>query len=285
MSLVLQKTATASDNTLSVRLTKAVAHIELRRFGTLSVLTAGLLAGLPETVSAEITHPTRERARPADRIQLGHIALYGQHGRGPIVEILPATTVQNPDGSVAVNADGTQMYALSVKYYLNDNGPIEVLADDHFTVTIEGLVAGAQYELHAPEMPVLPQYANSYNKFEQGIILENDRERMIQTAGKTAIMIPNTPAAIERILLTFNINGVKTQQEFSLYELLQAQADKNPVITVLSVTGTAAQRRTLQQMSASADLFLLDLGVISAIQIDTVLGQRLVYTVVSVATR
>lgn len=287
MSLIYEKAATAQDSKISLRLEKAVQHIDLVRYAPLSVLVAGLINGLPESVSFEIAHPVRERVRPCNRVDLEFIALWAQHGRGCIMEVSPAENRGNtgPDGRLSPHgADHEGLYRLRVRYYLNDLGALEILADDHAQLEIEGLVADSFYQLYSPEMPVVAATAQQYTEFETGLVLATDRERNFSTVGRAGLILPNRPDLIQRIMLTFaRANGASDTKEYTIEEFMATQADINPVVLKLNYDSFQVnQRDTLDMTGDRASLFLIDFALgITNVQLDTVLGSEFRYCFVS----
>lgn len=292
MSLLKEFTATPENRTFSVRVEKALQHIDVQRISKISVTQSGLVLGLPELVSAEITHPVRSRVRNANDTPFAHIALWAQHGRGPIQEIY-----QRTDGTMNV-------YDTRFKYYLNDLGPVEILADDHFVIKIEDCIPGATYRIYGPEQQVIGGEANRYFSYETAIILPTDRERTLAAAGKQGIILPNRPDAIERVVIRVSDKqGNVSENELDLFELMAVQADSNPFVSVLTdapedqlhsflppngIPGDgpiASIRSNVFSPSQYADLFLLMFNDVQSIQIDLKLGQELKYTMIGVTDR
>jgi hypothetical protein len=292
VSLLKEFTATATQRDFSFRIEKALQHIDVQRISGTSVTRAGLIDGLPEIISAEITHPTRSRVRNANDTPLSHMALWAQHARGPISEAY--------DGGV-----GLAEYDTRFKYYLNDNGPVEILADDHFVVKFEGCIVGATYRIYGPEQQVVALEANRYFSYETAVILASDRERNLSAQGKQGIILPNDLSAIERVVLRVaDADGNVAETELDLFELMAVQADTNPFTSVLYDLANLDQIRSQQAQgemlpgsssglvrtsvlapSTYADLFLIMFTGVQSIQIDTVLGHEVKYTIIGLADR
>jgi hypothetical protein len=263
-----------------LRLEKAVQHLDVERISPLSVVSSNIAMGFPEVFSAEITHPVRDRVRPSNDVELAPIALWAQHGRGPITETIKISTGE--DGF----APGTLVVVTKFKIYLNDAGPIEVLADDHFTVKITETVNNATYNIYAPEQPLVLSEANKYYEYETALILATDRERRISTLGKLAIILPNN-AGIKRVITRSKAaDGSRSEEELTVYELMRVQAEVNPYIASADISGTTFDdRRTLALHSGDGDLFLMMFHDVESIQLDVELGTELKYTLISLLDR
>ncbi|MGI4872025.1 MAG: hypothetical protein ACRYFX_12710 [Janthinobacterium lividum] len=267
-------TASPGNTETSFKIEQSIQELDTVRTGPVSVFALGLLAGLPEIISTEITHPVRDRARGADNVPLAYPLLWGQHGRGPLLE-----TVEVPNQP----GDGLLTYVLKARYYIGDQGPIEILADDHFTVTVRNLIPGCTYDFYGPEQQLLGEHANKYLDYEMGIILATDRDRRLQVAGKQGIIFPNRPDIIQDIILTtVDGNGNKADKKLVMEEMTAAQTDANPNVLQLQYKSADPAKRDTDFMdSASADLVLIMFNGVQSILIDNILGNELRYVIVS----
>jgi hypothetical protein len=267
-------TATAGNTETSFKIEQSIQELDINRTGPISLFALGLLLGLPEIISTEITHPVRDRARGADNVYFAYPAFWAQHGRGPILE--------------SVNVDSaTPQYEVSYRYYIGDQGPIEILAEDHFTVTVRNMVPGATYQFHGPEQQLDGLSANKYLQYDAGIILQTDRDRRLQVTGKQGIIFPNRPDVIQDIILTtVDSNGNKADKKLDMFELTSIQTDQNPnVVQIQYKSADPAKRDTDFADSKSADLLLIMFNGVTSILIDNILGNELRYAVVSVEER
>jgi hypothetical protein len=267
-------TASAGNTETSFKIEQSIQELDIKRTGPISLFLLGLGLGLPEIISTEITHPVRDRARGADNVMICDPAFWAQHGRGPMLE--------------TVNVDAaTPVYTLNFRYYIGDQGPIEILAEDHFTVTVRNLVPGATYEFHGPEQQLDGMQANKYIQYEPGIILPTDRDRRLQVTGKQGIIFPNRPEVIQDIILTtVDAQGNKADKKLDMFEIATAQTDANPNIAQLQYQSADPTKRDSDFMdSANADRLLIMFNGVTSFLIDNLLGNELRYCVVSVVER
>jgi hypothetical protein len=283
VSKILEFTVAPGATERTFRVTKSVQHLLMRRTGTLAILAAGLLLGLPEKVSAEISHPVRKRVVGCDRIPLSHIAAFNQFGRGPIVETAPAAGLADAlFGSIREGANASQQITTEVHYYISQDGPLEILSDDDFSITLTGLVVGATYTIFAPEQPVMPASASSYTNYERSLVLAGETQKDVYTADCIGMILPNRPDVLERLVMTFNMDGSSEKEsEYPLDELLAVQADANPFVTVMNYTSPNVNARSsVSTSSGNADLLIMKFQHVNRIELHTVLGQQLEYTLV-----
>jgi hypothetical protein len=275
-----------TETTQTFRVQKSAQELQFNRTGPIAILTMGMALGLPEKISTEITHPVRKRKTQADLIPLSHIAAWAQFGRGPIVETAAATGLADPDFGIP-NSGSTAQILTQTRYYLNASGPIEIDQEDQFTVKLSGLVIGCTYRIDAPEMPVIPAYSQQFYKYEESLILGTDREKSIFTAGCVGLIIPNNPLAIERVVMTIQVDETTTKDcTWSLAELLAVQADANPQVAVMNYTSNRANARSTAFVQAgTSDLLVISLNHVRNVEIHNFLGQQVNYTLVSVADR
>lgn len=266
-------TATAENTETEFKIEQSIQELDWTRTGPISVFALGLLLGLPEIISTEITHPVRDRARGADNVPYSHPTFWAQHGRGPLLE------------SVVVETPG--VYTLDGRYYIGDQGPIEILADDRFRVVVRGCVPGCTYEFFGPEQQLNGAQANRYIKYDTGLILPTDRDRRLSVVGKQGIIFPNRPDIIQDIILTtVDANGNKADKKLVMEEITAAQTDANPnVLQLQHRSADPAKRDTDFMDSASADLVLIMFNGVTSLLIDNNLGYELRYTIVSVEER
>jgi len=273
----------------TIRVQKSTQHLIIGRISTLAIAAVGLALGLPETFTAEITHPVRERAEFFDRIPHAIPAIWAQYGRGPICEFAQAAGLSNAAfGTVAVaGADASQQVFVETIVFINDLGPVELVTDDQFNLTIKGLLPGATYIISAPEMPILPLYANLYYKYEQALILENDRDRTIFTKGIDGLILPNVGEdTITRVKLNFQVDENTTrEEEFSMAELRSSQESANPSFSAIYYSGTAATADSKFAPSRKADYLLLDTKSMVSVTVYKALGKLITFTTIKVADR
>lgn len=287
MSVIQEFTVAPGQTEATFRIQKSAQHLLIKRIASLSIIAAGLLLGLPEKVSAEVSHPARKRFVQGDRVPLSHTSAWAQFGRGPVVEIAPATSLAD-SGFGEVRIGVANSITTTVHYYLNQSGAVELVSDDQFTITITNLVPGAHYVISAPEMPVLPMTANKLYKYDTSLILANDREKELFVAGFAGLILPNNPAAIERVTFTIVVDDQGTQKEesYPLDELLAVQADANPVVVTMNYTSpNVAARSTVNMTSITSDLLVISLNNCTKVDVQTVLGQEVMYTLIKVADR
>lgn len=271
MSLI-SKFRAVDGQPVPVRLTKPVQQLTIRRSlsiaHALSVTSNGLSLALPETVTMEITHPSRKRVDGGTVVPLAMVALWSQYLRGPIAES------QTGAGDAAVVTS-------EVHYFLNQSSPIELSSEDQFFVTLAGLVGGADYEVYAPEQPILvPNHTKFYN-YELVRILASDREKTLMTANHVGLMIPNAPEKISEVRITYLLQGGGQKEEvYTLRELLSQAQQANPFVSVLNTPGG-----TRFSLSQDANYILLSLNFVPQVEIHTVLGQEVDYMLVKVLDR
>lgn len=268
------------------RVQKSTQELLISRTGKLSILALGMLLGLPEKISTEITHPVRKRVTQADREPLSHIAAWAQFGRGPIVETAPASGLAEV-GFGTAEAVGGAVVKTQTRYYINQSGPLEIDTDDQFNVTISGLVVGSTYVIESPEMPVQPAYSQMLYNYNISRILENDRQKSIATGGCVGLVLPNDPLTIERVVMTIQVDENTTKDcTWSLNELLSVQSDANPNVAVMTYTSPNANARgSVSVPSGTSDLLVVSLNHVRSIEIHTTLGRTLDYTLISVQGR
>ena len=281
-------TATKAEETF--RVSKSAQELIITRTSRLAIFAAGLLSGLPERISAEITNAHRNREEQGDRIPLSEIAFWGQFGRGPITETVPTNWINDANfglGDEDGGAGALTTVTTKVHYYLSQSGPIELVAEDQFNVTMTNLVIGATYSIESPEMPVVATYANELYRYERSTILGSDTSKEIFTAGAAGIIIPNDPSAIQRIVATIQIDENTTKQvNWSLPELLATQSQANPHVSQLQVTSVHPREREVRLVaSGTAELLQVSLNHMPKIEIHTTLGREVKYTVVRSVTR
>jgi hypothetical protein len=270
MSL-LQKFTAGAGQTTSTRITKPVQQLTIRRTAivALALATAGLADAFPERVSMEITHPTRKRVDGGTDLPLGMVAMWGQYLRGPITEIV-------------VGSGDQARVTTEVTYFLNQSSPIDLTSEDQFFVKLAGLVQGADYEVWAPEQPVLYPAAMSYYNYELERILASDREKVVYTGDCVGLIIPNEPAKIKEVLITYQMgDGTTKEERYALRELLIQAQRQNPFIAVQNAASGASRL----SFTSEADYILLSLNFVPQVEILTELGQEVDYMLVKVLDR
>jgi hypothetical protein len=267
------------------RVETSVQHLRFKRISKLAIAQVGLLAGLPERVTVEVNHPTRRRIQVGQGVAMSHYAAWAQYGRGPIVETAQyADSLQPHFGTLQF--DGSGVVTVEFSIFLNDGGPIELLADDQCMVTLRNLLVGT-YEVWNPDQPILAPNAQEFISMERSLILEDTLSKPLVCAGYQGIILPNTPSAIESIVLDYNMGDGRTEQsEYVLEELMDAQDDVNPAFSVINYTGPNLSDIDSDLIPAGrADLLVLDFKHIVGLEIKSTLGQRVEYTMVRVADR
>jgi hypothetical protein len=269
MSLVSKFTAQAN-TPVQVRLTKPVQQLTLRRTAivALALATAGLDDAFPERIAAEITHPSRKRVDGGSDLPLGLLAMWGQYLTGPITE-----TVIGSGDQARVTTE--------VTYFLNQSSPIDLTSEDQFFVKFEGLITGADYEVYAPEQPVLYPAATCFYNYEMERILASDREKSLSTADCCGLIIPNSPDKIKEVRMTYLVDGRLVENVYPLRELLIQAQRKNPFVGVLN-SATGATRFSF---TSDAAYILLALNFVPQVEIHTALGQEVDYMLVKVLDR
>lgn len=276
----------------TIRIQKSAQHLIIGRTSTLAIIALGLALGLPETLTAEISHPVRKRVELFDRVPLSVPAIWAQYGRGPIAEFanFSASTAAN-FGTVAVlGAEAAANVRVEACVFLNDLGPLELLSDDQFTLTIKNLVPGAIYDISAPEMPILPAYSQQYYKYEQSLILENDRDRKIFVKGVDGLILPNlADDVITRLKIEWLVDGLTgetREEELSMHELLTSQESANPSFNCIHYrSAKPAEVDTDFAPSRFSDYLLLDTKSMISVTLYKALGKLITYTTVQVADR
>ncbi|RYE91487.1 MAG: hypothetical protein EOO37_00145 [Cytophagaceae bacterium] len=260
MTLISQFAGSAGKQ--QIRLTKAVQVLTIRRTGPLSITLAGLAAGLPELVGAEITNPSRRRADGGSDLPLGMIGFFGQYLRGPIVETF---------------REGK--YTAEVNYWLNQSSPIELTSEDQFFVTIQPHAAST-YEVYAPEQVLIPGESSKFYNQETERILASDREKVLYTSDHCALLIPRT-ADIERVNITIALPGMAPKElPLTIAELLTQAQRANPFVSAAQIG-----EGTKFAFTQDADYICLSLNYTPQVEIRTKLGAVVDYMLVKVVDR
>jgi hypothetical protein len=285
VSKITEFTVAPGQTEKTFKIEKSVQHLRvIRRSGRLVALL-GLLNGLSERITVEVTHPTRRRIQNGQGVLMSHYAAWAQYGRGPIQEkfIGSASEFANfSDGYISPEP----VVEIEFNLFLNDAGPMELLADDQAMATLRGLVPGS-YEVWNPDQPVIPANAQEYISMERALILEDTLSKPLTTVGFQGIVIPNDPEAIEEIVIDYDMGEGRTEQStYQLEELMAAQAEVNPHFTEFTYDAPGLKDDFYQAPPArEADLLVLDFKHIKGLEIKSVLGKRVEYTMVRVADR
>jgi hypothetical protein len=286
VSKITEFTVVPGQTEKTFRVEKSVQHLRFVRHSGFSIATLGLLAGLPERVTVEITHPTRRRIQGGQGVSMAHYAAWAQYGRGAIVETFVGNAQDFISFNMGVLPEGSQAVKTEFNIFLNDGGPIELLADDQCMVTVRGLLAG-KYEVYNPNQPVIPPNAQEYLSMERALILEDTLSKPLVCAGYQGIILPNDPSAIEAIIIDYNMGEGRTEQsEYTLDELMDAQDDVNPHFSEFHYDAFGiVDDISLLRPAGQADLLVLDFKHITNLEIKSVLGRRVEYTMARVADR
>jgi hypothetical protein len=288
MSLIQEFTAQPGETEKTFMVQKTTQELRVKRVSTVAVLLVGLVLGFPEKVSAEITNPVRKRVTGSERIPLSHIAAWGQHGRGPIVESAAAAGLADVDfGEGGGTVAPARLVTTEIHYYLNQVGPMEIATDDQMAITITGLVPGASYKIYAPGIPVNPATAQQMYVYEQSLILPGDREKTLYTSQACGLILPNAPTKIVRFVFAFLLpDGTEKEETLLLEDLLAVQSDANPFYGVMSFESEFVNARsTVLMPSGKSDLLVVSLNHVTRVEVHTVLGEQVEYTLVKVVDR